>query len=272
MNKEPIFILGYPRSGTTILQALLDTQKQFNVFPPIHFFSTIINLAQTDMSGNILNISKIEERLKADIKYDVWEETNIYKYLHSGDVTIKNLYENIIKFYTKDNDKRWVDKTPNYTYMIDIIHSYYPNAKFLYVLRNPFDAIYSRKLKLPDDKYRSIELLSQYWCNSVANYKSFKTRHPDNIMLIQYEKFSKNYIEYMKNIADFLDFELNVDLLDNYKSSISKITHKWETWKQDMTKDIMKTDNYEISNIDREIIKTITYDYLKEFGYLKDNK
>ncbi|MEA3314527.1 MAG: sulfotransferase [Campylobacterota bacterium] len=268
INQSPIFLMGSPRSGTSIIQALIDTQKQIITFPPTHFFSLVLSHIKTDIDGNIINKTDIELLIKNEIKYDIWENTSIYKVLNQDILMIKELYESIILHYTRNNKNRWIDKTPNYTYMINIINSYYPNAKFLFVLKDPLNTVYSRKLKLPADKHRSIELLTQYWCNAVSNYKNFKQEYPDKIILIKYEDFAKNYENDMKDIMNFLELKYNKELLKNYKDSISGLIHEKEIWKQDMTTEIMKTDKYNISDNNREIITKIAYKEMEEFGYL----
>ena len=269
INQSPIFIMGSPRSGTSILQALIKTQNQVTTFPPTHFFSLMLSQIKTDIDGYIINKTDIEKLIKVQIKYDIWDDTSIKKAFSMNSLTVKELYESIIYHYVDGNEQqRWMDKTPNFTFMINIIHSYYPDAKFIYVLKNPLDTVYSRKLKLPSDKERSIELLTQYWCNTVSNYKSFKKAYPKQILLVKYEDFAKDYINELGKVMNFLDLEYDEKLLLNYKTSIDTLTHDWEIWKKDMTKEIMKTDKYNISDLNRKIITSIAQNEMKEFGYL----
>jgi len=41
LSQYPVFLVGYPRSGSTLLQALLEMQGHLVTFPETHFFSTL---------------------------------------------------------------------------------------------------------------------------------------------------------------------------------------------------------------------------------------
>ena len=47
LSQNPIFIVGFPRSGTTLLQSLLCTQKGVVSFPETHFFDIIAKTIKT---------------------------------------------------------------------------------------------------------------------------------------------------------------------------------------------------------------------------------
>jgi hypothetical protein len=42
LPENPVFVVGYPRAGTTFLQSLLATQEGFMAFRETHFFSRIM--------------------------------------------------------------------------------------------------------------------------------------------------------------------------------------------------------------------------------------
>ena len=53
LSQNPIFILGFPRSGTTLIQTLLITQDHYFSFPETHYFCTILRFIKTDKKGFI---------------------------------------------------------------------------------------------------------------------------------------------------------------------------------------------------------------------------
>ena len=269
ISQEPIFILGYPRSGTTLLQMLLSTQKEFVSFPETHFFSTFISTIKTDENNIIINKCDLSKILKKNILCDtVWEDTIIYNTLNNlENLNIKELFESIIKHYLKNNKQRWIEKTPNHIYMIDLIKKFYPNAKFLFLIRHPFDAIHSRKMKLPHDKTRSVELLAQYWINSLIAYENFKLLFPNSIMLIKYEELATNYKKSIKELEDFLDFSINDSLLQEYPNQLKTLVHPWETWKMNNKNKIKKMPTQKFSKEFCNTIEGITSHYMKKYGY-----
>jgi len=270
ISQEPIFIVGYPRSGTTLLQALLSTQKDFISFPETHFFSTLISSIHTDNNDNIVNKDCINEILQKNIKFiNEWKDTIVYKTLYQNNhVNLKKLFESIVKHYINNSKQVWIEKTPNHIYMIDIIKYYYPKAKFLFILRNPINAIYSRKRKLPHDKMRSLELLSQYWINAIVAYENFKYLYPNQIKLIKYEDLAKNHTRIVQELESFINFKTDTNLLENYNTELNTISHSWEIWKNNNNNKIELQIDYSLNKDDYQKITTITFPYMKKYGYI----
>ena len=63
-NTSPIFIVGYPRSGTTLLQSMLYTQKNIYSFPETHFFTKILPLVNGKNSSKSMKKSQLSIVLK----------------------------------------------------------------------------------------------------------------------------------------------------------------------------------------------------------------
>ena len=53
LPQDPIFIVGYPRSGTTLLQSLLATQENVYSMPETHFFTAISRSIKTNEKGYV---------------------------------------------------------------------------------------------------------------------------------------------------------------------------------------------------------------------------
>ncbi len=63
LSQNPIFVVGYPRSGTTLLQALMATQGNLATFPETHFFSTVY--AGNAASNDSLDLEAANEILRS---------------------------------------------------------------------------------------------------------------------------------------------------------------------------------------------------------------
>jgi|SRR5579859_288688 len=69
LPQNPIFVVGYPRSGTTLVQSLIATQRGIVSFPEGHFFSEIIEVVQLTPNGFIptTNMKPLFERIRSKI-------------------------------------------------------------------------------------------------------------------------------------------------------------------------------------------------------------
>ena len=94
LTQNPVFIVGCPRSGTTLLQALLATQAGFYSFIETHFFNLIINDVKLD-NNNIVQrecLNRIFVGLKKymDLNFPPLVKKQLESLIEMGQLDIKN--------------------------------------------------------------------------------------------------------------------------------------------------------------------------------------
>ena len=195
-NKKPIFIVGMPRSGTTLVEQIISSHKDVQSLGEINFFNIVAD-------QEFRRIQK--ENLKLDL-YDV--ETMIKKYENH-----LNNFEIEKKFFT--------DKTLLNFFWIGFIKMCYPKAKIINCLRDAKDNCLSIYKNLFDYEgawcYDESELTS-YYKIFIDITQFWKKKIPESIYEIRYEELI-NYPE--KNIKDLVDYcELDWDesCLDFHKN------------------------------------------------------
>ena len=122
---KPIFIIGAPRSGTNILRDTLTSNKNFVTW----------DCDEINYIWRYKSIFKKSDELKVK---DITSEKRNY---------IRSQFENInnkSKTNSKD-DIFLIEKTCANCLRIAFIYSLFPEAKFIYIKRNPFDTISSIK-------------------------------------------------------------------------------------------------------------------------------
>ena len=170
----PIFILGFWRSGTTLLHNLMTSDPQFtymtlyqSVFP-WHFLTT--QRVVSRLTGALLPESRPMDNVS--VNWDAAQEdevalcvmTLISPYLlvaYDGDreryrpslfmdsLPEKKLQEwkdalsLIVKKITLQSNKQIVLKSPSHTFRVKTLLEMYPEAKFVYIYRNPYDVFNS---------------------------------------------------------------------------------------------------------------------------------
>ena len=175
--KEPIFILGYPRSGTTFLHYLMVKDPQFSycatyqVLMP-NLFLTMGNflekflrklLPETRLIDNVRMDSALpkEEEFAMSAISDAsmvngfYFPKNIMKYfrryvLFSEDEKYEYEWKKKYLFFLKkvalkNPDKRLILKSPFNTGRIKEILQLFPDAKFIHIHRNPYEVYYSNE-------------------------------------------------------------------------------------------------------------------------------
>lgn len=134
LGENLVFLLGLPRSGTTLLSVLL------NQHPDIHCPSepwlmlaleAIGRTPDTDPHDAAVLYHAMEEFLTEDESIEAARQYARYAYN--------------AKLKANDGKKIFVDKTPRYYLIMPFIHRVFPRARYLLLLRNPMDVAASMK-------------------------------------------------------------------------------------------------------------------------------
>ena len=123
----PIFIIGLPRSGSTLVEAIISSSsKNIYSFGECH----VINMSILDQIGSKIYVKDFDnEKFNFEINLKVLSDSILRRYEQY------NLSNNI-------NNKINIEKSLENFFNIDMIKAVFPKAKFLY-FRNPFDSIIS---------------------------------------------------------------------------------------------------------------------------------
>jgi len=211
--REPIFILANPRSGSSVFRLILNSSHN-SIFPPecgfIQWLYPKYKNWNKDMVDDfvidVLNSKKMEGW---DLSYP-----NLSTYIHiSNPKTYADACSYVYKFYGLKLGKDvqiWGDKNNYYIHHLDTISEIYPNAKYIWLKRNPKDvcASYLKVNDLPD----TLE---------------YKPKMPTDIDFI-FNEIRENYLkieDFLKNIDESNKYLVNFeDILSKNESILNQIS------------------------------------------------
>ena len=205
-EKKIIFILGMPRSGTTLTEQIVASHNK------VYGAGELIYLQQV-LKKNFVNESKYEKQKIIDYqnlsKNIIFQEYLNYFNLYS-------IKENII-----------TDKAPQNFRLIGFIKLFFPNSKVLHCFRNPKDNCLSLyKNTFASDMMNwtnKQEDIAEYY-NLYSEIMSFwKDKIPDFIHDVEYEKLVENKEEEIKKILKFCDLDWDEKCLSPEKNSKTPI-------------------------------------------------
>ncbi|MBC8453858.1 sulfotransferase, partial [PVC group bacterium] len=136
-----IFIIGFPRSGTTLLQSLLGTADNVMSLPESHFFSSYYACPLDRFPLPPLVADRLYfPRLWGDKKYykqfvfdtDLIPESAKHEAESLKPQTFIQLLDNTAE---SCNQTTWVEKTPMHIRRIPAIQRHIPNAVFIHIIR-----------------------------------------------------------------------------------------------------------------------------------------
>lgn len=131
---------------------------------------------------------------------------------------LKDFCETIYAAHCQNGETYFIDKTPRYFYIIPQIAEVFPDAKFIFIFRNPCH-VYSSVLKTWGDgsfkrlylRYNDLmdgpKLLAQ-------GYEQYRSRS----YAFQYEEFVKEPERYLKEMCDYLEVEYEANMLVNFST------------------------------------------------------
>jgi Tfp pilus assembly protein PilF len=208
-KSKPIFIVGLPRSGSTLIESLI-TQSSNNVnsFGELH----AINMSIFDC-------------IAADIYSKNFKLENFNLIINR--TTFKNSLQ---ERYGDFENKNFIDKSLENFLNIEIILEFFPNARILHSFRNFNDAIISIYQKMmPDLSWsHSIEGIINYANNykNIINY--FKKKYPNNILDVNLEELSTNQEIETKKIFNFCELNWHKEIFNfNKKNNLFTKTNSF---------------------------------------------
>ena len=231
----PIFIVGLPRSGSTLVETILSDDDKIKSLGE----SSVINMGiLNQISKNIFANNFDKNNFDLSIDYIELESF------------ISKKFGNLFKF---NENLRFVDKTLENFYNIDTIINLFPNAKFLHCYRNPSDAVIAIfQSLLPTLSWtHNLDDITNYINNYFKTISYFKKKYPDKIMDIRLEELTEDKERIAKNIFKFCN-------LDWDKKSIN--------FKSKKNLQIKTTSNVQI----RDRVKNYDYDKYKQYKFILD--
>lgn len=134
-SKLPVFIIGFVRSGSTLLERVLDAHPQIVGTGENSVFNGQLDhirnrIVETSMLGDTNELKKVIKLLADDV---VDEMRNRQKMVAAGENRAADGEEPL----------RYVDKMLTNYYNVGFIHMLFPNALILHVAREPMDTIFS---------------------------------------------------------------------------------------------------------------------------------
>ena len=199
-SDRPIFILGMPRSGTSLIEQILSSHsKVYGAGELPHII---------DISNEISNITR-----KPYPEY--FDEINISQ-LNS----FSEKYLSIIE-HDSSGYQYCTDKMPHNFLYIGLIKSLFRNCKIIHCIRNPMDvclSIYFHNFNSNHPYSNSLGDLGNYYNNYREIMSLWKEKYCDDIFNIEYESLIDNPESEIRSLLDYIGLEWEDSCLYFYKN------------------------------------------------------
>jgi len=196
----PFFILGSPRSGTTLLRDLLRDHPRLKCPEETHFFRWADPFGSPKFTSHYkTKLFKEHRALDGVGEFDFAISLEVAQSREHLAWDYGNHYLNNLG----KPDARLYDKTPQNVYGIFLINAIYPEAKFIHIYRNPLNVVSSlmEGKVMPEHTLRGA---INSWVESMLLLDQFKKFKPELLLELPYEELTDNPDPYLKTILEFI--------------------------------------------------------------------
>ncbi|MFP3423868.1 tetratricopeptide repeat-containing sulfotransferase family protein [Pseudoalteromonas sp. SIMBA_162] len=197
---EPIFVLGMPRSGTTLVERILSSHSDVQSAGELQDFGLSVKRLSNTPTPNVLDIQTLTKAYELDFNQ------------------LGSTYLNATRV-TTGSHKHFIDKLPFNFFYIDLITKALPNAKIICMLRDPMDTCignYRQLFTINNPYYAySLDLLdtAKFYSRFYSLMQHFSTVH-SNIKIVKYEELVAQPEQQIKELVSFCDLEWQAQCID----------------------------------------------------------
>lgn len=201
-DKQLLFIIGSPRSGTTWLQTMVGAHPMVCTTVELTLFSNYTApwiKAWNDESANIKN-----GLWHQGIPF-LWSEDEFYLFLREF---LAKVYDKVIA--TKPQATHILDKQPYYSRYVEDIHRLVPNARFIHVIRDGRDVACSlmaaqRTMGFGTD---TVESSAREWKECVEAAQKARN-YPGQYLEVRYESLLNDGVNTLSRVFEFAGLPLS---------------------------------------------------------------
>jgi len=205
-NSSIIFIIGMPRSGTTLIEQIISTHRDVCGAGELIYLEDIVT--ENFLKNNRL----IKPKILSEIK--------------SHNNKIENQYNELLKLHNFES-KNITDKAPHNFRWIGFIKIFFPNSKIVHCIRKPKDNC----LSLFKNNFISNSMNWSYSQKNIATYYNFydklmkfwKRKTPESIYDIHYENLIDSPVEEIKKLIKFCNLSWDKNCLNFHKKNKTPI-------------------------------------------------
>ena len=188
--ESPVFVVGFPRSGTTLLELALDAHPQLKSMDEQRFVQDALDDLLAAGVGYPAKLSDVTSDILARVRAQYWARVAKKVKLAAGE--------------------RLVDKNPLNILRLPVIRRVFPNARIILAVRHPCDVIlscYMQQFRAPDFALlcRSIESLALGFRRTFDYWYGQSELLTPAVHELKYEDFVRDFESGTRAITDFLE-------------------------------------------------------------------
>lgn len=254
LQAAPVFLIGFPRSGTTLLEQILDSHPQVSTLDEKPVIRELVRRLVKIDSGNLMaGLDGLQNN-------EVQSLRDLYLQTRAG-------------FAEGAEGQLIVDKLPLATINVPILYRLFPNAKFIFAVRHPLDCLlscYMQNFALNDamSNFCNLDDAADLYGNTMGIWLKSRECLPLKVHTARYEDVVDNVEKEARALLGFLGVPWDACVLNYHAHARDKGFINTPSYSQ-VTQPIYESAKYRWKNYAAELAasKAKLQPFIDYFGY-----
>ena len=229
-NQAPaIFVVGMPRSGTTLLRLMLDAHPELAIPAETHFLPDLVELWERLEAGDAPPAERARSAFELITCHPRWLELDIdadalRAHLEAcAPMGLADALRATGLVYAASRQKpRWGDKTPGYVVKMPLLQQAVPEARFVHVIRDGRDVALSlRPLSWGPGE---LDEIARRWSRRIKIARRDAERlAPGSYTEVRYEDLVTRTERVLRELCDFLELPFAPSMLEHHRDAAERM-------------------------------------------------
>lgn len=263
---NPVFVVGAPRSGTTLLRAMLNRHPRIGLCDETYFFYYAFlrrrafgDLAEEKNRLRLIDSYAATQRMKR-LKVNL---PGLKERLLAEGTSYPAFFGTILQFYAEQYGKvRSGEKTPHHAWYVDTLLEWYPEGRVIHLVRDPRDVCASL-FTVPWGRKSAIAN-AELWVSLIQAAE--RGEGNPRYRRVRYEDLVAEPEQVLREISQFIGEEFDPGMLST--SPVSTADKPWFMRSHDaISRDRLQTWKGQLSQEDVRLIEAGAGGLMQKMGY-----
>lgn len=272
-SDRPIFVVGCPRSGTTMLSLMIHAHPRMAMPPESRFL--LRSWRNRKKFGDLsspeqrMALAKACVRTGSKVRDLGLDPQEVLEAILAAPPTYGSAYGTIFKMFADKHGKaRWGDKRPAYYQEVDLLLRLFPDAQIVHIVRDGRANVASLK-KMPWWPYDSIGSMAAWSQAEYCSRRNAKRLPADVFHVVRYESLVANPEPVLRDLCRFLEEDFHPSMLE--PSEVRDIVPEKKVWhgnlKQSVNTDRVESWRKGLEPWELGLMETVLRRKLKRWDY-----
>ena len=237
---RPVFIVGCPRSGTTLLQRMLDAHPNVSIAPETFFIRRFWK--HRAEHGDLQRDAAFERLLRDIMAMPEFEEMGLdadafAAAARNTERLYAALFRLMLRQFAGQRGAQVVgEKTPNHVLYLSTLHGFFPEARFIHLVRDP-RAVVNSWQSVPWSSGRAWRD-AEIWVEYVAAGRAAQSLLGEALLVVHFEALVRAPSDELRRVCNHLAIDFDPAMLAFHERMPQAVDVAREPWKKNATQPI----------------------------------